>query len=276
VKFHDIEYRLDGHVAQLILNRPAVRNAQSRRLLEELDAAFEQATADADVRVIVLCGAGEHFSAGHDLGSPEERSDREARPVGMSLRGRYAHSREQYVDKTLRWRALPKPTLAAVQGYCIFGGWMIASAMDLIFAADDAMFLAGNFQYLSVPWDIHPRKVKELLFESRFIDADEALALGLVNRVVPRARLLEETLEYAQRIGRNDPFQLRMAKLAVNQMQDQQGFTAHISSAHALHMLSLLNERDPDYAVKVPEGRRRPMVERAFENYRRRRDQRPP
>jgi len=275
MQFRDIEYQVDGHVARLTLNRPAVRNAQGRRLLEELDAAFEQAVGDAEVRVIVLCGAGEHFSAGHDLGSPEERSDRETRPVGTSLRERYAHSREQYVDKTLRWRGLPKPTLAAVQGYCIFGGWMIASAMDLIFAADDAMFLAGNFQYLSVPWDIHPRRVKELLFESRFIDAGEALALDLVNRVVPRARLLEETLEYAHRIARNDPFQLRMAKLAVNQMQDQQGFTSYISSAHAVHMLSLLGERDQDYALKVPEGRRRPMVERAFENYRLRKNQRP-
>jgi enoyl-CoA hydratase len=275
MRFQDIEYRVDGQVAVLTLDRPAVRNAQSRRLLEELDAAFAHAAGDADVRVIVLCGAGEHFSAGHDLGSPEEKSDREARPVGPGLRGRYAHSREQYVDKTLRWRGLPKPTLAAVQGYCIFGGWMIASAMDLIFAADDAMFLAGNFQYLSVPWDIHPRKVKELLFESRFIDADEALALGLVNRTVPRARLLDETLEYAHRIAQNDPFQLRMAKLAVNQMQDQRGFTSHIASAHAAHMLSLLGERDADYALRVPEGRRRPMVERAFENYKRRRDQRP-
>ena len=267
MEYEDIEYRVDGHVAIVMVNRPAYRNAQSRRLLEELDAAFGRAVDDVDVRVIVLHAAGEHFSGGHDLGSPDEQADRQARPLEAGLRGRYAHSREHYVTKTLRWRELPKPTLAAVQGYCIFAGWMVASAMDIIFAADDAMFLGANFQYFSIPWDMHPRKAKELLYESRFIDAPEALDLGLVNRVVPRTRLLEETLDYAHRIAANDPFQLRMIKLAVNQMQDQQGFAAHISSAHALHMLSSEGEKDPDYALKVPEGRRRPMVERAFENY---------
>ena len=266
-EYEDIEYRVDAHVALVLVNRPAYRNAQSRRLLKELDAAFGRAVDDSNVRVIVLHAAGEHFSGGHDLGSPDEQADRHARPLEAGLRGRYAHSREHYVTKTLRWRELPKPTLAAVQGYCIFAGWMVASAMDIIFAADDAMFLGANFQYFSIPWDMHPRKAKELLYESRFIDAPEALDLGLVNRIVPRARLLEETLDYAHRIAANDPFQLRMIKLAVNQMQDQQGFAAHISSAHALHMLSSEGEKDPDYALKVPEGRRRPMVERAFENY---------
>lgn len=265
--FNDIEYHVDGHVARVMINRPAYRNAQSRRLLEELDAAFSQAVDDVNVRVIVLHAAGPHFSGGHDLGSPDELADRQARPLQEGLRGRYAHSREHFVTKTLRWRELPKPTIAAVQGYCIFAGWMVASAMDIIFAADDAMFLGANFQYFSIPWDMHPRKAKELLYESRFIDAPEALELGLVNRVVAHAHLLETTLEYANRIATNDPFQLRMIKLAVNQMQDHQGFGAYISSAHSLHMLSSEGEKDPDYALQVPEGRRRPMVERAFENY---------
>jgi enoyl-CoA hydratase/carnithine racemase len=263
----DVDYRIDGQIALVSLNRPRYRNAQSRRLLEELDAAFEQAANDAAVRVIVLTGAGEHFSAGHDLGSADEQADRAVRPLAPGLRGRFAHSREHYVTKTLRWRELPKPTIAAVQGYCIFAGWMIASAMDIVFASDDAMFLAANFQYFSIPWDMHPRKAKELLYESRFIDAPEAAELGLVNRVVPRAELLERTLDYARRIAANDPFQLRMIKLAVNQMQDQQGFAAHISAAHALHILSSEGEKDPDYALAVPAGKRRPMVERAFENY---------
>jgi enoyl-CoA hydratase len=267
MKYLDVEYRVDGHVARVTANRPRYRNAQSRRLLEELDHAFGRAVDDTNVRVIVLDAAGDHFSGGHDLGSPDELADRQQRPLQAGLRGRYAHSRQHYVDKTLRWRELPKPTLAAVQGYCIFAGWMVASAMDIIFAADDAMFLPANFQYFSIPWDVHPRRAKELLYESRFIDANEALDLGLVNRVIAREGLLADTLDYAHRIAANDPFQLRMIKLAVNQMQDQQGFAAHISSAHALHILSSEGEKDADYALKVPEGRRRPMVERAFENY---------
>ena len=121
-----------------------------------------------------------------------------------------------------------------------------------------------------MPWDIHPRKAKELLFESRFVDAAEALELGLVNRVTPADDLQSEVLEYAERIATNDPFQMRMIKLAINQMQDSQGFHGHITAAHLMHLLSAEGERDPDYALKVPEGRRRPMVERAFDNYRRR------
>jgi len=262
-----VDYQVVERVARITLNRPRYRNAQSRRLLEELDLAFEEAVLDREVRVIALFGAGEHFSAGHDLGTAEEVADRRARPLESGLRGRFDHSRENFVDKTLRWRSLPKPTIAGIQGYCIFAGWMIASAMDVIYAADNAMFLGANFQYFSIPWDVHPRKAKELLYESRFIDAEEARDLELVNRVFRAADLESAVLDYAARVARNDPFQLRMIKQAVNLVQDNQGFAGHISAAHALHILSSEGEKDPDYALKVPEGSRRPMVERAFENY---------
>jgi enoyl-CoA hydratase len=138
-----------------------------------------------------------------------------------------------------------------------------------VFASSDARFLPTNFQYFSVPWDLHPRKAKEILFESRFIDADEAHALGFVNRVVEREALEQEVMEYAARVAENDPFQLRMIKLAINQAQDGQGFTPHIYGAHALYMLSSSGESDPGYALQKPEGRRRPMVQRAMENYER-------
>ena len=266
-----IRYDVHQHVARITLARIAQRNAQSRRLLEELDAAFHTAAHDADVRVIALLAAGDHFSAGHDLGSADELADREQRPLQAGLRGRYHHSREEFVDKTLRWRNVPKPTIAGVQGYAIFAGWMIASAMDVIYAADNAMFLASNFQYFSIPWDVHPRKAKELLFESRFIDAVEARELGLVNRVFPEQDLQTQVLAYAERIAQNDPFQLRMMKLAVNQVQDTQGFSGHITAAHHMHLLSSEGEKDPDYALRQSTqggaGPRRPMVERAMENY---------
>jgi enoyl-CoA hydratase len=265
--YTQIRYDLDGRVARVTLDRARYRNAQSRLLLEEMDDAFARAAEDRDVGVIVLMGAGDHFSAGHDLGTPEEVADREARPPEEGMRGRYKRSWDSNIDKSLRWRNLPKPTIAAVQGYCIFGGWIIASAMDLIFAADDAMFLGTNFQYFTIPWDLHPRQAKEILFESRFVDANEAKALGLVNRVVPRAQLEAETMAYAARVAENDPFQLRMIKLAVNQAQDAQGFTPHIYGAHALHMLSQVGESDPGFALGRPEGRRRPMVQRALENF---------
>ncbi len=266
--YDHITYEVANNVACITTNRPRYRNAQSRRLLEQLDDAFGEAAADTGVHVIALFGAGEHFSGGHDLGTPDEMTDRRERPIEEGLRGRFERSRELFVDMTMRWRNVPKPTIAGVQGYCIYGGWIIASAMDILYAADNAMFLGSNFQFLSVPWDMHPRKAKELLYESRFVDAEEAMALGLVNRVFPVPRLREEVVAYAERIARNDPFQLRMIKMAVNQMQDTQGFHAHITAAHLMHIASSEGERDPGFALKVPEGRRRPMVERAFENYR--------
>lgn len=262
-----VEYEVVDNVARITTNRPRFRNAQSRRLLEELDAAFAEATEDRDVHVVALFGAGDHFSGGHDLGTPDELADREQRPLQEGMRGRFDHSREQFVDKSMRWRNVPKPTIAGVQGYCIFGGWIVASAMDIIYAAENAMFLASNFQFFTVPWDMNARRAKELLFESRFVDAAEAMELGLVNRVIATDALNEEVLAYAGRIARNDPFQLRMIKMAVNQMQDTQGFHAHTSAAHLMHMMSSQGERDPDFALRVPDGRRRPMVEKAFEHY---------
>ena len=157
-----ITYSVESPLAYVLFNRPEYRNAQSRQLLEELDAAFAAATEDDAVKVIILSGAGDHFSAGHDLGTEAEKADQQARPMQPGIRGRYRRSRELFVDYNFRLRDVPKPTIAVVRGYCIFGGWMIASAMDLIFAAEDAMFLGTNFQYFSAPWDIHPRKLKEI------------------------------------------------------------------------------------------------------------------
>ena len=266
--YENIRYEVVDHVARITANRPRYRNAQSTPMLNEMDHAFETANFDLDVRVIALFGEGEHFSAGHDLGTPEETAYRETEyTIQEGVRGRYNHTKEQFVDKTLRWRNVQKPTIAAVQGYCIFGGWIIASAMDLIFAAEDAMFLGTNFQYFSIPWDIHHRKAKEILFESRFVDAEEALELGLVNWVVPRDRLDDEVMEYAAEVAQNDPFQLRVIKLAVNGAQDAQGFNQHITAAHSSFLLSSQGEKDPDYLLGAPAGRRRPMVQRAMEKY---------
>jgi enoyl-CoA hydratase len=268
MSYKHIRYEVSDKIARITANRPKYRNAQSTVMMTEMDDAFEKANFDPDVRVITMFGEGDHFSAGHDLGTPEETEYRKTEYlIEEGVRGRYNHTREQFVDKTLRWRNVQKPTIAAVQGYCIFGGWIIASAMDIIFAAEDAMFLPTNFQYFSVPWDIHPRKVKEIIFEGRFIDAEEALKLGLVNRIVTRKQLDAEVMEYAAKVAKNDPFQLRMMKMAVNGMQDAQGFNQHITSAHAMFLLSSQGEKDPDFAVDVPEGKRRPMVQRAMENY---------
>jgi enoyl-CoA hydratase len=269
-----ILYEIADKIARITLNRPRYRNVQSTELLHELDHAILRAGDDRDVRVIVLLAAGDHFSAGHDLGTPEELAHREKHPIQEGVRGFYDRTWSLYVDMHLRWRNVQKPMLAAVQGYCIFGGWMVASTADIVFAADDSLFLGSLFQYFAIPYDIHPRRVKELLFQGRFIDGSQAKELGLVNRVVPRAELEAETLAYAHDVAQNDPFEMRMIQRAVNQAQDQQGFTSFIHAAHSMYMLNRTGESDPDYAVKKPEGRRRPMVQVALERYRREQERR--
>ena len=191
---------------KITTNRPEVLNAQSRILLEELDDAFLRAVDDDAVRVIILAGAGKHFSAGHDLGSPQEMEDQKKTPLEPGFKGEYRRLWERFFENTMRWRDLPKPTIAQVQGYCIMGGMMIASACDLIIASDDAQFAdravkwgGAHVQYFSMPWDFGPRKTKEYLFTGDFISAAEAERAGLVNRVVPRAKLEEETMALAQR-----------------------------------------------------------------------------
>ena len=129
-----------GAVLKITTNRPEVLNAQSRVLLHELDDAFLRAVDDEAVRVIILAGAGKHFSAGHDLGSPQEMADQKKTPLEPGFKGEYRRLWERFFENTMRWRDLPKPTIAQVQGYCIMGGLMIASSCDLIIASDDAQF----------------------------------------------------------------------------------------------------------------------------------------
>ncbi len=230
---NDVRYELDGPVARITLDRPRYRNAQSWQMLDQLDAALDRAMGDKHVKVAIVSGAGEHFSAGHDLGTPEQVEDRKRRGIPDTGLVDYETFRKYNLDYTLKWRNLPKPTVAMVRGYCIYGGWMIAAAMDVVFASPDARFLAGQVEYFSIPWDVGARKAKELLFESRFISADEARELGFVNRVVASDALESETLAWAKRVGESSHGSLRMAKLAINKIQDVQGFSASMESAFA-------------------------------------------
>ena len=268
--YQHIRYEVEGKIARITLNRAEQVNVQSTIMLEELDHAIDAAGTDKDVRVICLFGAGKHFSAGHDLGSAEEKAHREKHPLEEGARGFFDRTWRLYVDMHLRWRNIPKPMICAVQGYCIFGGWMVASTADIIFAAEDALFLGSAFQYFSIPYDIHPRMAKELLFQSRFINSQQAKEMGLVNRVVAPERLVAETLEYAADVARNDPFDLRTTKLAINQALDAQGFTAHIHNAHSTYMARRMGSLDPGYVLPKPAGgKRQPLVQVALENYRR-------
>jgi enoyl-CoA hydratase len=240
----------DGAVAVLTLDRPDARNAQNIPLLEELDAAFGAAASDPGVVVIVLKANGPHFSAGHDI-SPENTALFEER-VDMSAGASdfYAWESENYLGMTRRWRDLPKPTIAAVQGKCIAGGLMLCWPCDLIVASEDALFSdpvvrmgVGGVEYHGHTWELGPRKAKELLFTAQAVTAEDAFRLGMVNHVVPRERLDEKTMELAHRIAQMDPFALRMAKQAVNRTLDTQGQWTAMQAVFDMHHLAHCQSR---------------------------------
>jgi len=229
VTFNDILYEVDDGIGLITLNRQQYRNAQSWRMLDEIDRAFDQARDDEAVRVVVVRGAGGVFSTGHDLGTPEGNTYRAERTrPGVAS---YDSFKKYNLDLLLKWRNFPKPTLAMVEGYCIYAGWMLAAAMDVIFAAEDAQFLGGFVEYNTIPWDIGVRKAKELVFESRFIPAAEAERLGLVNRVVPAGELERESLAWARRVAEQNPALLRLAKVQMNKAQDAQGFSSAVEDS---------------------------------------------
>ncbi|MFT4563339.1 MAG: enoyl-CoA hydratase, partial [Gammaproteobacteria bacterium] len=146
----EVLYETKDGIATISLNRPRYFNAQSWVMLEALDAALDRAVADPEAKVAIVCGRGKHFSSGHDLGTPEQLADEASRPevIGRAQgMGFYEIFRKVNLDYTLKWRNLPIPTIAMVHGYCIYGGWMIAASMDVIFASRDAQFLAGLFEY---------------------------------------------------------------------------------------------------------------------------------
>ncbi|HEX7943883.1 MAG TPA: enoyl-CoA hydratase-related protein [Phenylobacterium sp.] len=228
--FEDIIYAVEDGVGVITLNRPQYRNAQSWKMLDEIDAAFDLARDDAAVKVVLVRGAGGVFSTGHDLGTPEGAAYRSAK-IGAGGIQHYDAFKKYNLDLLLKWRNFEKPTIAMVEGYCIYAGWMLAAAMDVVFAADDSQFLPGFVEYMSIPWDIGIRRAKELCFESRFIGPEEAREAGFVNRVLPKADLERETFAWARRVAENDAGYLRFAKLQMNKAQDAQGFTRAVEDS---------------------------------------------
>lgn len=246
-----VTYEVHGSVARIELNRPEYRNAQNSRMTYALDAAYERATNDEAVKVIVLSGAGEHFCAGHDIGTPgrdvDTSFDRKAviwwdhvDKVGGDQR--FARESEVYLGMCRRWREIPKPTIAMVQGACVAGGLMLAWCCDLIVASDDAFFAdpvvrmgIPGVEYFAHPWVMGPRAAKEFLFTGGRFDAQRALSLGMVNQVVPRDQLESTVTSLAERIAEMPRFGLALTKKAVNQSEDLMGLRAGMDSVFGLH-----------------------------------------
>ncbi len=240
--YQHIELEQKDRVATIWLNRPEYRNAQSRLMLDEMTDAFRKLDYDNSVKVIILAGRGEHFSGGHDLGTPEELEDQAKKPYGEGTMGHLNRSWHLYIENSLRWRDVKKPTIAAVHGYCIFGGFMIASCMDLIIASNDAMFLPAHLQLFTAPWDLGIRKSKQILFENRFIHAEEAYELGLVTELVDNGKHYDAALSQAEKFSENNLMTLRMLKHSINAAQDAMGYRQHVEANHSNFMMLALSQ----------------------------------
>ncbi|MFE6508996.1 enoyl-CoA hydratase [Nocardioides sp. NPDC057767] len=246
-----VTYETHGPVAVVRLNRPEYRNAQNSKVTYALDEAFTRATNDDEIKVIVLGGNGKHFCAGHDIGTPgrdiDESFERKAvmwwDHVGKEgVDSRFARESEVYLGMCRRWRELPKPTIAMVQGACIAGGLMLAWSCDFIVASDDAFFSdpvvkmgIPGVEYFAHPWVTNPRAAKEMLFTGGRFSASQAETWGMVNHVVPRDDLETETLALAGRIAEMPRLGLALAKKAVNQAEDLMGMRAGMDSVFGLH-----------------------------------------
>jgi len=244
-----ILYSVDERIATITLNRPKERNAQNPQFLEELNDAWERAAADEQVRVILLRAEGPHFSAGHDV-SPEAVANGPFKRIEETfpergLLGIHEWEAKFYLGFSRRWRDIPKPSIAAVQGACIAGGLLLAWPCDLIIAADNARFSdpvvlmgIGGVEYHGHTWELGPRKAKEMLFTARPISAAEAERRGMVNRVVPLAELDSESRALAIEIAKMHPHALATAKRAVNQTMDIMGQATALQTCFDLHQLS--------------------------------------
>jgi len=252
--FGTIRYEVVGHVATVTLDRPEVANAQDSQLIDELDAAFDLADADDEVRVVILAAAGKHFSSGHDLKAlvGDVEPDR-WRLMRDTPEGRMRHEQVMYVDRCLRIRDFRKPTIAAVQGKCIAAGVMLACMCDLIVAADDASFqnpvlrmTGAAVEILVEPWEMPARKAKEFLLAAETFTAAEAERLGMVNRVVPAADLAAAARALAERIALVPPATAQVVKRSINKTLELQGqkdaWDYHFMAHHWMHNTATAQE----------------------------------
>jgi naphthoate synthase len=239
--YEDIRYELAEGIAKVTIARPEVRNAFRPETLIEISDALERAREDVDVGVIVLTGEGPlAFCSG---GDQRVRGDTGYVAAGAEV-GRF-HVTELHVQI----RRTPKPIVAMVAGYAVGGGHVLHVVCDLTIAADNARFgqtgpsvgsFDGGFGASLLAAQVGQKKAKEIWFLCRQYSADEALAMGLVNTVVPLEELEEETVRWCRRMLELSPFALRLMKASFNASED--GFAGIQQLAHDANLLFYASE----------------------------------
>ena len=257
-------YEKSDGVAVITLNRPNKLNALSPELFAEIDAALAEAEEDDEVRAIILTGAGRAFSTGSAMGA----SDAEAPlPPAAVPRGRWAREHpstfEPYarLEEWLSWnrdryrgwfnmRDLTKPIIAAVNGYCLGAALELALWCDMVIAAADAEFGQPEIRHGSImasvlPWHVGMQKAKEIILTGDTIDATEAHRIGLVIRVVPRDKLLDEAMRLARRIARVPRHAVMLNKLQIDTAMEDMGIRNGMAHAHLVDTMCHYLMREP-------------------------------
>ena len=250
-------YKKKDNIAFLTLNRTKYHNSQNSQMLYALDDAFLRATSDDGVKVIVLKANGKHFSAGHDIGTPGRdfhlgRDDRRSMNYNHDNKPgaekAYVREQEVYLEFCRRWRAVPKPTIAQVQGGCIAGGLMLAWVCDLIIASDDAFFQDPVVQmgfpgveYFAHPFELNIRLAKEFLLLGERWTADRVLSAGMINKIVPRSELDQATLDWAKKISQQPRLAMALTKQACNHIEDLQGKRSGMDMVFGYHHFAHAN-----------------------------------
>ncbi|MBC2650277.1 enoyl-CoA hydratase [Novosphingobium flavum] len=246
-----VRYAVEEGVAWITLNRPQFNNAQNGQMTYALDDAFNRAVQDDAVRCIVLAGEGKHFSAGHDIGTPGRDLHHEFdkrlmlpphtnKPAAELL---YTREHEQYLGMCRRWRDIPKPTIAMVQGACVAGGLMLAWVCDLIVASDDAFFqdpvnpLMGipGVEYFAHGFELPPRVAKEFLLLGERMSAERAYSFGMINKVVPRAELREATAAWAKKLAGQGRLGNWLTKQSINHVEELRGKRTAMDAVYHMH-----------------------------------------
>jgi enoyl-CoA hydratase/carnithine racemase len=231
--FETIRYEVRDRAGWLTLNRPEARNAISEQMMEEISAALDLARADDEVRVLVIAGAGKAFSAGYEIADDWGWFDDE-KPTETVARVLDA------ADWELSIWSFPKPTIAAVRGWCLAGACEVAMMCDITVAADDARFGEPEIRFSSMPpalvmpWIVGIKATAELLLLGSAVDAQRAREIGMVNRVVPEAELDATVGRYVHVLAQMAPEAVALQKRALHRTLEIAGFTAAIKAAAEL------------------------------------------
>jgi enoyl-CoA hydratase len=235
VTYETITLEQDGPVAILTLNRPGRLNAISQTMLAEIGHACDAVEADDSLRALVLTGAGKAFSAGFDLQDQAARTPQGHAEWGPVLRRDF--------DGIMRFWNLTKPTVAAVRGPALAGGCEMAVACDITIAAQTAIFGEPELKFgagivvMLLPWLVPPKKAKEIVMLGLDgITAAEACQMGLVNRVVPDERVMDEALAVARHMAVVDPMVMQRSKRALNESLDIAGMARALENALAIDL----------------------------------------